>query len=308
MAKKNGFDISPESEDSNGSNVTIAEKERMGVIDYNRHLELEMAKNDPDATEIINQKYDNMEKEAKSISELESMSEHIDKIADGEVAMRMNFSKDGYQVFQDVYKALKQSPNTEVAAQAKHGALLFASHADVMANIMQKAGKSDFTAKDYMNQYISIQTGEKGIGSGFAQPINPGVDPKTRVKVIDITALKGSNGSYISNTELTKYLRNNFRESVLSNDKLSAFNVRGAHGASHLTWNFSKNSKGRTSYGETHKAALMNLSELAKNAVLIESMRNTKKDFTHPVSRKQRRKNEVGVYHRFYIPVSFAGD
>ena len=307
MAKKNGFDISPESEDSNGSNVTMAEKERMGVIDYNRHLELEMAKNDPDATEIINQKYDNMAKEAKAISELESMSEHIDKIADGEVAMRMNFSKDGYQVFQDVYKALKQSPNAEVATQAKHGALLFASHADVMANIMKKAGKSDFTAKDYMNQYITIQTGEKGFGSGFAQPLNPGVDPKTEVKVIDITPLKGSHGAYLSSTELTKYLRNNFRESVLSNDKLSSFNVRGAYGANHLTWNFSKNSKGRTSYGATHKAALMNLSELAKNAVLIESMRNTKQDFTDPVSRKQRRKNEVGVYHRFYIPVSFSG-
>ena len=206
-----------------------------------------------------------------------------------------------------MYKALKQSPNAEVATQAKHGALLFASHADVMANIMQKAGKSDFTAKDYMNQYISIQTGEKGIGSGFAQPINPGVDPKTEVKVIDITPLKGSHGAYLSSTELTKYLRNNFRESVLSNDKLSSFNVRGAYGASHLTWNFSKNSKGRTSYGATHKAALMNLSELAKNAVLIESMRNTKQDFTDPVSRKQRRKNEVGVYHRFYIPVSFSG-
>ena len=169
MAKKNGFDISPESEDSNGSNGTMAEKERMGVIDYNRHLELEMAKNDPDATEIINQKYDTMAKEAKAISELESMSDHIDKIADGEVAMRMNFSKDGYQVFQDVYKALKQSPNAEVATQAKHGALLFASHADVMANIMQKAGKSDFTAKDYMNQYISIQTGGQVNEHGLTQ-------------------------------------------------------------------------------------------------------------------------------------------
>lgn len=169
MAKKNGFDISYESEDSNGSNVTIAEKERMGVIDYNRHLELEMAKNDPDTTEIINQKYDNMAKEAQAISELESMSDHINKIADGEVAMRMNFNKDGYQVFQDVYKALKQSPNAEVVAQAKHGALLFASHADVMANIMQKAGKSDFSAKDYMNQYISIQTGGQVNEHGLTQ-------------------------------------------------------------------------------------------------------------------------------------------
>lgn len=191
MAKKNGFDISPESEDGDGSNVTIAEKERMGVIDYNRHLELEMAKNDPDATEIINQKYDNMAKEAKAISELESMSEHIDKIADGEVAMRMNFSKDGYQVFQDVYKALKQSPNTEVAAQAKHGALLFASHADVMANIMQKAGKSDFTAKDYMDQYISIRTGGQVNEQGLTQEAVASAESKLKAdteawgKVVD---------------------------------------------------------------------------------------------------------------------------
>lgn len=191
MAKKNGFDISPESEDSNGSNVTIAEKERMGVIDYNRHLELEMAKNDPDATEIINQKYDTMAKEAKAISELESMSDHIDKVADGEVAMRMNFSKDGYQVFQDVYKALKQSPNAEVAAQAKHGALLFASHADVMANIMQKAGKSDFTAKDYMDQYISIRTGGQVNEQGLTQEAVASAESKLKAdteawgKVVD---------------------------------------------------------------------------------------------------------------------------
>lgn len=304
MAKKNGFDISPESEDNNGSNVTIADKERMGVIDYNRHLELEMAKNDPDATEIINQKYDTMAKEAKSISELESMSEHIDKIADGEVAMRMNFSKDGYQVFQDVYKALKQSPNTEVAAQAKHGALLFASHADVMANIMQKAGKSDFTAKDYMNQYISIQTGEKGIGSGFAQPINPGVDPNTKVNVVDISTRRRDRINSMSNTEVAKYIRNMFKSTTLSKDGLAALGVKGRDGASHLTWNFRKGQNVRV----VHRGALKNLKTLVGNAVLIESTRNTKKDFTNPISDKQKRKNEVDVYHRFYVPVYFNGE
>ena len=308
MAKKNGFDISPESEDSNGSNVTIAEKERMGVIDYNRHLELEMAKNDPDATEIINQKYDNMAKEAKAISELESMSEHIDKIADGEVAMRMNFSKDGYQVFQDVYKALKQSPNTDVAAQAKHGALLFASHADVMANIMQKAGKSDFTAKDYMNQYIRIQTGEKGIGSGFAQPINPGVDPNTKVNVVDISIPSSDEIYNMTQGELVKYLRNTIKETVLSADKLAAIGIKDGKTASHLTWNFSTNSKGKTSYGGVHKAALKNIDSIVEQSVLVESIPNNKKDFTEPVSKTQRRKNEVDRYHRFYVPVSYRGD
>lgn len=308
MAKKNGFDISPESEDGDGSNVTIAEKERMGVIDYNRHLELEMAKNDPDATEIINQKYDNMAKEAKAISELESMSDHIDKIADGEVAMRMNFSKDGYQVFQDVYKALKQSPNTEVAAQAKHGALLFASHADVMANIMQKAGKSDFTAKDYMNQYIRIQTGDKGIGSGFAQPLNPGVDPNTKVNVVDISIPSSDEIYNMTQGELVKHLRNTIKETVLSADKLAAIGIKDGKTASHLTWNFSTNSKGKTSYGGVHKAALKNIDSIVEQSVLVESIPNNKKDFTEPVSKTQRRKNEVDRYHRFYVPVSYRGD
>lgn len=299
MAKKNGFDISPESEDSNGSNVTMAEKERMGVIDYNRHLELEMAKNDPDATEIINQKYDNMAKEAKAISELESMSDHIDKIADGEVAMRMNFSKDGYQVFQDVYKALKQSPNAEVTTQAKHGALLFASHADVMANIMQKAGKSDFTAKDYMNQYIRIQTGEKGIGSGFAQPINPGVDPNTNVNIIDITIPGHHKVNFMSQQELVKYVRSNSTGTVLSKDKLASIGIKDYQGAKHLAWNFTKRNKG------VHRASLTNLKSLIENAVLIESVKNNKKDFNMPISKTQSRKNEVEVYHRFYTPVIF---
>lgn len=191
MAKKNGFDISPESEDSNSSNVTIAEKERMGVIDYNRRLELEMAKNDPDATEIINQKYDNMAKEAKSISELESMSDHIDKIADSEVAMKMNFTKEGYQVFQDVYQTLQQATNTAVSESAKESALLFASHADVMANIMQKAGKWDFTAKDYMDQYISIRTGGQVNEQGLTQEAVASAESKLKAdteawgKVVD---------------------------------------------------------------------------------------------------------------------------
>lgn len=308
MAKKNGLDISLESEDNNGSNVTIAEKERMGVIDYNRHLELEMTKNDPDATEIINQKYDNMAKEAKTISELESMSDHIDEIADGEVAMRMNFSKDGYQVFQDVYKALKQSPNAEVATQAKHGALLFASHADVMANIMQKAGKSDFTAKDYMNQYIRIQTGEKGIGSGFAQPLNPGVDPNTKVNVVDISIPSSDEIYNMTQGELVKYLRNTIKETVLSADKLAAIGIKDGKTASHLTWNFSTNSKGKTSYGGVHKAALKNIDSIVEQSVLVESIPNNKKDFTEPVSKTQRRKNEVDRYHRFYVPVSYRGD
>ena len=139
--------------------IITPEAERMRVIAYNRQLEKESVHNDPEATLMIDQTYDEMEQASKSIRDIEGLEGAVDEIAKGDVAMRMNFSKDGYQVFQDVYNTLRQSPNREVAKQAKEGALLFASHADVMANIMQKAGKWDFTAKDYMDRYISIQMG-----------------------------------------------------------------------------------------------------------------------------------------------------
>lgn len=159
QAEKNGVLIPYVSMDGIDSDVITPEAERMRVIAYNRQLEKESVQNDPEATLMIDQTYDEMEQASKSIRDIEGLEGAVDKIAKGDVAMRMNFSKDGYQVFQDVYNTLRQSPNREVAKQAKEGALLFASHADVMANIMQKAGKWDFTAKDYMDRYISIQMG-----------------------------------------------------------------------------------------------------------------------------------------------------
>ncbi|WP_277292921.1 hypothetical protein [Veillonella montpellierensis] len=159
QAEKNGVSVPYVSMDGINSNVITPEAERMRVIAYNRQLEKESVQNDPEATLMIDQTYDEMEQASKSIRDIEGLEGAVDKIAKGDVAMRMNFSKDGYQVFQDVYNTLRQSPNREVAKQAKEGALLFASHADVMANIMQKAGKWDFTAKDYMDRYISIQMG-----------------------------------------------------------------------------------------------------------------------------------------------------
>ncbi|WP_277301265.1 hypothetical protein, partial [Veillonella montpellierensis] len=169
QAEKNGVSIPYVSMDGIGSNVITPEAERMRVIAYNRQLEKESVHNDPEATLMIDQTYDEMEQASKSIRDIEGLEGAVDKIAKGDVAMCMNFSKDGYQVFQDVYNTLRQSPNREVAKQAKEGALLFASHADVMANIMQKAGKWDFTAKDYMDRYISIQMGGKNNIGSFNQ-------------------------------------------------------------------------------------------------------------------------------------------
>ncbi|KGF46879.1 hypothetical protein HMPREF0872_06750, partial [Veillonella montpellierensis DNF00314] len=224
------------------------------------------------------------------------------EIAKGDVAMRMNFSKDGYQVFQDVYNTLRQSPNREVAKQAKEGALLFASHADVMANIMQKAGKWNFTAKDYMDRYISIQMGDtKQIKNGFTQPLNPGVDPKTEVEVVSITLDRYHSIHKMKNSELANYLRDKFKGIAFSKDKLATLGIKDYKGAQHIAWNLTHKNRA------IHRSLLDNLKSVVENAVLVESAKNRKKDFTAPVSNAQKRKNEVEYYHRFYVPVSING-
>uniref|UniRef100_UPI0023F7FA94 LPD3 domain-containing protein n=1 Tax=Veillonella montpellierensis TaxID=187328 RepID=UPI0023F7FA94 len=302
QAEKNGVSIPYVSMDGINSNVITPEAERMRVIAYNRQLEKESVKNDPEATAMIDQIYDEMEQASKSIRDIEGLEGAVDKIAKGDVAMRMNFSKDGYQVFQDVYNTLRQSLNREVAKQAKEGALLFASHADVMANIMQKAGKWDFTAKDYMDRYISIQMGDtKQIKNGFTQPLNPGVDPKTEVEVVSITLDRYHSIHKMKNSELANYLRDKFKGIAFSKDKLATFGIKDYKGAQHIAWNLTHKNR------SIHRSLLDNLKSVVENAVLVESAKNRKKDFTAPVSNAQKRKNEVEYYHRFYVPVSING-
>ena len=301
QAEKNGVSIPYVSMDGVDSNVITPEAERMRVIAYNRQLEKESVHNDPEATLMIDQTYDEMEQASKSIRDIEGLEGAVDEIAKGDVAMRMNFSKDGYQVFQDVYNTLRQSPNREVAKQAKEGALLFASHADVMANIMKTAGKWNFTAKDYMDRYISIQMGDtKQIKNGFTQPLNPGVDLKTKVNIVDITTPRTDIIHKMNNSELANYLRKKFTGSILSKDKLATLGIKDYKGAKHLAWNFTQNKS-------VHRSALDNLESVIENSVLIESRKNIKKDFTTPISERQKRKNEVEFYHRFYVPIRLSG-
>lgn len=82
---------------------------------------------------------------------------------------------------------------------------------------------------------------------------------------------------------MTHGIRNMFKTTILSKDGVAALGIKGYEGA------------------------LKNLKSLADKAVLIESTRNTKKDFTTPVSNDQKRNNEVKYYHRFYVPVSLNG-
>lgn len=186
QAKENGtlenssdYVITNQSQDTEKAR-TDENNERMAVVNYNRNQEMQAVKGDAEAEAAVDAKYQAMTNEANQIHELESMADTVREVADNEVAMRMNFTKEGYEVFKDIHNILKESSNKQVAEQAKSGAVLFASHADVMANIMQKAGKWDFTAKDYMDQYISIRTGGVANNHGLTQEVVASAESKLK--------------------------------------------------------------------------------------------------------------------------------
>lgn len=117
----------------------------------------------------VNNYYDEMGRRLNELETLDAMRERIYKVADSDIFLRDGLSKEALDVYNDIKGILKQSDNLAVKKQAEHGALLFASHADAMANIMRQAGRSEFTAMDYYKQYVSIQTGGNYNGTGFTQ-------------------------------------------------------------------------------------------------------------------------------------------
>lgn len=117
----------------------------------------------------VNNYYDEMVRRLNELETLDAMRERIYKVADSDIFLRDGISKEALDVYNDIKGIFKQSDNLAVKKQAEHGALLFASHADAMANIMRQAGRTEFTAMDYYKQYVNIQTGGNYNGAGFTQ-------------------------------------------------------------------------------------------------------------------------------------------
>ena len=117
----------------------------------------------------VNNYYDEMGRRLNELETLDAMRERIYKVADSDIFLRDGLSKEALDVYNDIKGIFKQSNNLAVKKQAEHGALLFASHSDAMANIMRQAGRTEFTAMDYYKQYVNIQTGGNYNGVGFTQ-------------------------------------------------------------------------------------------------------------------------------------------
>lgn len=112
-----------------------------------------------DNVEALNQSnihHADMEHTLQQIESLERMHDKIFALADNDIALRMQLSKSGYEVYNKVVKAIGESTDRKQRETAKANALLMAQHADVMAQYMRQMGRGGYTAMDYLRDSVRI--------------------------------------------------------------------------------------------------------------------------------------------------------
>lgn len=113
-----------------------------------------------DNTEALNQSnihHADMEHTLQQIESLERLHDKIFTLADNDIALRMQLSKSGYEVYNKVVKAIGESTDRKQRETAKANALLMAQHADVMAQYMRQMGRGGYTAMDYFRDSVQIK-------------------------------------------------------------------------------------------------------------------------------------------------------
>jgi hypothetical protein len=113
-----------------------------------------------DNVEALNQSnihHADMEHTLQQIESLERLHDKIFALADNDIALRMQLSKSGYEVYNKVVKAIGESTDRKQREVEKANALLMAQHADVMAQYMRQMGRGGYTAMDYLRDSVRIK-------------------------------------------------------------------------------------------------------------------------------------------------------
>ena len=159
-----------------------AERRRMAYQSSLARTQNALADN-PEALNQAGAHYADMEHMLKQIESLESMRDKLFELADNDIALRMQLSKSGYEVYQSLKSIMSdETVDRKQRDTAEANALLMAQHADVMADIMRRAGRGNYTAMDYFNTVrVQMNSGVYN-HSGYAQPLQMQQKIETAIK------------------------------------------------------------------------------------------------------------------------------
>jgi len=139
---------------------TNAERRR-AAYEYSRATTTESLGDNVDALAQSDTHYADMEHMLMQIESLEAMKDKVFELANNDIALRMQLSKSGYDVYNEVVKTISESTNRKQRETAKANALLMAQHADIMAQYMRQMGRGGYTAMDYLRDSVRINMNAK---------------------------------------------------------------------------------------------------------------------------------------------------
>lgn len=158
-----------------------SERRRMAYQSSLARTQSALADN-PEALNQAGAHYADMEHTLKQIESLESMRDKLFELADNDIALRMQLSKSGYEVYQSLKSIMSdETVDRKQRDTAEANALLMAQHADVMADIMRRAGRGNYTAMDYFNT-VRVQMNGGAYNNGYAQPLQMQQKIETDIK------------------------------------------------------------------------------------------------------------------------------
>lgn len=149
-----------------------SERRRMAYQSSLARTQSTLADN-PEALNQAGAHYADMEHTLKQIESLESMRDTLFELADNDIALRMQLSKSGYEVYQSLKSMMSDaSVDRKQRDTAEANALLMAQHADVMAQYMRQMGRGGYTAMDYFRDSVRINMNAKLENQkGYAQSV-----------------------------------------------------------------------------------------------------------------------------------------
>lgn len=259
-----------------------------------------------DNTEALNQSnihHADMEHTLQQIESLERLHDKIFTLADNDIALRMQLSKSGYEVYNKVVKAIGESTDRKQRETAKANALLMAQHADVMAQYMRQMGKGGYTAMDYLRDSVRININAKYDNQKGYMQINPNLDLQQKLNIVDLNHLF-TNASVLDKKQLKKYIKNLVNTNWNDKNNETIVNIIHPYNVNHIANGAKKPSNKERKIRNT---VVHDLNNILNNAVLVETTSNTKKT-QNPTTKGEKHKNNIDFYHRLYVPVSLNGN
>lgn len=247
-----------------------------------------------DNAEALNQSnihHADMEHTLQQIESLERLHDKIFTLADNDIALRMQLSKSGYDVYNKVVKTIGESTDRKQRETAKANALLMAQHADVMAQYMRQMGRGGYTTMDYFRDSVRINMNAIFNGEdGHKQPFNYNIDLSKKVPVVNLNKyIKNSKGMSLNDVKsYVSSLIGDYKAYDKSKIKILNSKVKHIAKGSHIL---------TPSEITDRNVAIKGLKDLIEHSVLIDTEMNTKKS----------KKKNVELYHNFYVPVELKG-